>query len=180
MSAIVNAANEDMQHLGGVAKAIVDAAGNNGVVQRESAEWIRRHGRLKPGQMAAMTSAGNLPCKHVIHVVGPKKAADAHVLRSAVLSALRKAEENRCESVALPAISSGIFGFPLQLCAQILVQCGVEFASKRPRSVKRIVFCNIDTPTATAFKRALEAEKQGSGAQGSGGAATASCGCVIM
>ena len=127
-------------------------------------------GRVTTGLVAAITSAGKLPCKHVIHVTGPTKEVDAHLLQSAVLLALGRAEHMGCQSVALPAISSGIFGFPLPLCAKILVQCGYEFANKRPRFVKRIVFVNIDIKTATALKIALEDAKKSSG-----GAATSSC-----
>ena len=133
--------------------------------------YIHIHiGRVKTGLVAAVTSAGQLPCKHVIHVTGPTKEVDAPLLRRAVLLALEKAEEIRCDSIALPAISSGIFGFPLALCAEILVDCFYVFASNRPAFVKRIVFVNIDIETATAMKSALEAAKRSSW-----GAATTTC-----
>lgn len=154
-TAIVNAANERMIHGAGVARAIADAAGN-GIVDRESAEWIKENGLLETGRRAAITSAGKLPCKCVIHVTGPTHEVDAHLLRGAVLVALDKAEEAQCDSVALPAISSGIFGFPLALCARILVQCGIDFARAGPRFVRHISYCNIDIQTAQAFKKALE------------------------
>ena len=133
--------------------------------------YIHIHiGRVKTGLVAAVTSAGQLPCKHVIHVTGPTKEVHAPLLRRAVLLALEKAEEIRCDSIALPAISSGIFGFPLALCAEILVDCFYVFASNRPAFVKRIVFVNIDIETATAMKSALEAAKRSSW-----GAATTTC-----
>jgi len=208
VSAIVNPANEAMRHRGGVAKVIADKAGG-GIVQRESDEWISRHGPLTTGERVAVTSAGALPCTYVVHVAGPvhkaacnvsgctrvtwngmagqqccrsclssggarhgpecERVVQAHgsagavlerngnLLRSAVLLALGKAEEVQCTAIALPAISSGIFGFPLDRCAQILVECGREFAGRSPRFLRRIAFTNIDQQTAGAFRDALEA-----------------------
>ena len=155
MDVIVNAANEKMHHDAGVAKAIADAAGG-GVVQRESDEWITRHGLVVTGKVAAVTSAGALPCKCVVHVTGPKHERDQHLLRSAVRLALDKADELKCNSIALPAISSGIFGFPLRLCAKILIECGEEFARDGPKFVRRIAYTNIDMKTAGALHKALE------------------------
>ena len=71
--------------------------------------------------------------------------------------ALNKAEEVECDSIALPAISSGIFGFPLHLCAEILIECGKEFARTGPKFVRRIAYTNIDEKTASAFQKALGA-----------------------
>jgi hypothetical protein len=68
-AAIVNAADEAMQHGGGVAGAIVAAGGKE--IQVESDEWVAKHGRVLTGSGCAVTGAGSLPCKHVIHVVGP-------------------------------------------------------------------------------------------------------------
>jgi hypothetical protein len=68
-AAIVNAADEAMQHGGGVAGAIVAAGGKE--IQIESDEWVAKHGRVLTGSGCAVTGAGSLPCKHVIHVVGP-------------------------------------------------------------------------------------------------------------
>ena len=123
-------------------------------MQKESDEWIQKYGLVHTGLVAAVTSAGNLPCHYVIHVVGPTNQ-DAHLLGSAAMVALRKADELQCKSVALPAISSGIFGFPLPQCAQILVTCGIEFARQRPRFLRRIAFTNIDLPTVTAMADAF-------------------------
>ena len=173
VDAIVNAANERMMHGAGVARAIADAAGG-GIVDRESAEWIRSNGLLVTGRVAAITSAGALPCKWVVHVTGPTQERDAPLLRSAVMAALNKAEEANCESIALPAISSGIFGFPLPLCAKILVECGMEFARGGPRFVRRIAYTNIDIKTATALQKALEDYRPDEpGAAGAAGAGVA-------
>jgi O-acetyl-ADP-ribose deacetylase (regulator of RNase III) len=170
VDAIVNAANERMSHGAGVAKAISRGSGqfdsdDDSIVDRESADWIHDHKRLETGRMAAITSAGNLPCKWVVHVAGPifpvgtedrdRKREARDLLRGAVMAALHKADEHECSSVALPAISSGIFGFPLKLCARILVESSVEFASQA-RFLKRISFTNIDEKTTNAMAEAFE------------------------
>lgn len=94
---------------------------------------------------------------YVIHVAGPKgrNPKRKEMLRGAVLLALRQAEELQCKSVALPAISSGIFGYPLDECTQVIAQSGVEFAKTNPLYLREIVFVNIDAKTASAMTGAL-------------------------
>ena len=89
---------------------------NARVVQDQSLQYIQKNGPLSVGQ-ACYTSAGNLRCKYVIHTVGPiyketYELSSEKVLAKAFLSALRVGKELKIKSVALPAISSGIFGFP--------------------------------------------------------------------
>ena len=102
-------------------------------------------------------------CESVVQAHGSAGAVlerNGSLLRSAVLLALGKAEELQCTSIALPAISSGIGGFPLDRCAQILVECGREFAGRYPRFLRRIAFTNIDQQTAGAFRDALKASEE--------------------
>ena len=97
--AIVNPANEAMRHRGGVAKVIADKAGG-GIVQRESDEWISRHGPLTTGERVAVTRAGALPCTYVVHVAGPvHKAATARSEPSAQRSILVPQPRYVCRSV---------------------------------------------------------------------------------
>lgn len=150
VDAIVNAANEYLAHGGGVAGAISRRGGP--VIQTESDRWVREHGPVPTGGVA-VTSAGNLPCKLVIHAVGPVWRGGTHgedeLLRSAVWSSLLAAHDRRLASIALPAISSGIFGFPKPRCAAILVQSALAFCLAHPDSaVREIRFTNIDRPTA--------------------------------
>ncbi|XP_068102386.1 protein mono-ADP-ribosyltransferase PARP14-like [Hyperolius riggenbachi] len=117
---IVNAANEDLQHIGGLAKAIQDAAGQK--LKDESDRIIRRDGRLSTGD-AVITGAGNLPCKQVIHTVGPRWDSTSasrceRLLRKAITSSLQLASERGLRSIAIPAVSSGVFGFPLKPCIE--------------------------------------------------------------
>ncbi|MDJ0925926.1 MAG: glutamate racemase, partial [Acidimicrobiia bacterium] len=113
VDAIVNAANNRLQHGGGVAAAIVRAGGR--VVQEESNAWIQRNGVLPPDG-AAVTTAGSMPARHVIHVAGPIHREDQDnegLLRSAVKAALDAAADVGARSVAFPAISAGIYGYPV-------------------------------------------------------------------
>jgi O-acetyl-ADP-ribose deacetylase len=155
--AIVNAANSFLEHGGGVAGAIVRQGGP--VIQAESDEWISRNGKLAVGQVA-VTGAGSLPCRYVIHAVGPVwhggNANEDELLRSAVQNSLRKAAEMNFTSIALPAISSGIFGFPKPRCAQIMLETTIIFLGVNPQSSLRLVrFTNIDLETVTIFENML-------------------------
>ncbi|XP_068103540.1 protein mono-ADP-ribosyltransferase PARP14-like [Hyperolius riggenbachi] len=126
---IVNAANEDLQHAGGLARAIQDAAGQ--ILKDESDRIIRRDGRLSPGD-AVITGAGNLPCKQVIHTVGPQWDSTSasrceRLLRKAITSSLQLASERGHRSIAIPAVSSGVFGFPLKPCIENITEAIQEY-----------------------------------------------------
>ncbi|XP_036450536.1 protein mono-ADP-ribosyltransferase PARP14-like [Colossoma macropomum] len=124
VDAVVNAANEDLKHIGGVALALLKAAGPS--LQEWSDTYVVAHGRVPPGK-AVTTGAGRLPCKCVVHAVGPHythsdKLIAVKQLRQAVRESLNQAESNKCSSIAVPAISSGIFGFPLELCTETIAK----------------------------------------------------------
>ena len=144
--AIVNAANSHLQHGGGVAGAIVRKGGS--IIQEES----NRIGYVPVGS-AAITSAGNLKANYVIHTVGPVwgEGDEEKKLASAVKSALKLAEEKGISSVAMPAISSGIFGFPKERAAEIIFNTAIEFL-KNAKNVKEVHFCNIDEFTSRLFE----------------------------
>ncbi len=117
VDAIVNAANSYLQHGGGVAGAIVRKGGQ--VIQEESNKI-----GFTPVGTAAITGAGKLPAKFVIHAVGPRmgEGDEDSKLKNAVLSSLLLASEKGLKSISIPAVSSGIFGFPKDRCAAILVK----------------------------------------------------------
>lgn len=124
VDAVVNAANEQLQHIGGLALTLLQAAGPE--LQKISDNHISANGPLCTGDAVA-TAAGRLPCKYVIHAVGPRfsehrREEAVALLQRAVTQSLAQAEQLRCSSVAMPAISSGMFGFPLQLCADTIAQ----------------------------------------------------------
>jgi O-acetyl-ADP-ribose deacetylase (regulator of RNase III) len=149
--AIVNAANEWLQHGGGVAGAIRRQGGE--VIQQESDAWVRQHGPVHTGS-AAITAAGKLAAKYVIHAVGPVWGSgyDEQKLASAVRSALTLADEHQVKSISIPGISSGIFGGPKDICARVIVQTTLEYLQQHPTtSLQEVRFCNIDALTATTF-----------------------------
>ncbi len=158
VEAIVNAANEHLAHGGGLAGAIVRRGGRE--IQEESNTWLKQHG-LAGHDKPALTGAGRLPCKAIIHAVGPvwrggKQDEDAK-LRLAYTSALKLAHEQGFGSVAFPSISTGIFGFPVARGAAIALQAVRDFCTAQPASpLREIRFTLIDTPTVEIFRRAFD------------------------
>jgi len=152
VDAVVNAANEALQLGAGVAGAIRRAGGDT--IQEE----CDRIGTCAIGQ-AVVTGAGNLPARWVVHAVGPVwrggESGEEMLLASAVRAALKRADEIGAKSVALPAISTGVFGFPLQRAADLSIAAARSFAGEA-RSVERIIFCLFDERSLTAFERAFE------------------------
>lgn len=121
VDAIVNAANENLAHAGGIAASIVHKGGQS--IQQESYEWVRQHGRVSHEQ-PAYTKAGSLPARYVIHAVGPVwgKGDEDHKLAQAITGSLECAEALGLRSIAFPAISCGIFGFPKERAARIFFE----------------------------------------------------------
>ncbi|MGC2064505.1 MAG: macro domain-containing protein [Thermodesulfovibrionales bacterium] len=150
--AIVNAANTYLQHGGGVAGAIVRKGGQ--VIQDES-DIIG----FTPVGHATITSAGRLPAKFVIHAVGPRmgEGDEDNKLRNAVVNSLLLASQKGLQSISIPAISSGIFGFPKDRCAKILVGESVAFLREQTgSSLQLIEFCIYDDLTLGYFKGEFE------------------------
>jgi O-acetyl-ADP-ribose deacetylase (regulator of RNase III) len=147
VDAIVNAANRHLAHGAGLAGAIVRKGGD--VIQKES-------DRLAPVEVGgvAITGAGALPARFVIHAVGPRwgEGDEEAKLRRAGLSSLGLARERGLQSIALPAISAGIFGFPVDRCARVLVQAAVEFCGEHPADPPRTIrFTLMDERALAAF-----------------------------
>ncbi len=152
VDAIVNAANEYLAHGGGVAGAIVRRGGPG--IQAESDRWVQTHGPVQTGT-AAITGAGSLPARKVIHAVGPVwrgRGDEPELLASAVRSALALAAGHGLARVSLPAISSGIFGFPKPLCAEVMWTTVLDYLAAHPEgSVREVNFCNLDRHTVEIF-----------------------------
>lgn len=149
---IVNAANSYLRHGGGVAGAIVRKGGR--IIQEES----DRIGFVPVGS-ACITSGGRLDCKYVIHALGPRmgEGNEDSKLQSAVSSVLRLVSEKNCKSVSIPAISSGIFGFPKDRCAKILVSEAVRFVElNQDTSVDLVEFCVFDDETYSYFEKEFD------------------------
>lgn len=145
VDAVVNAANEDLMHTGGVALALLQAAGPD--LQRCCNMYVQRNGPLRVGE-AIITEAGHLPCKYVVHAVGPRynsldKPAVVKRLRSAVRESLKQASRKHCLSIAIPVISSGIFGCPLELCTETIAIEVREFVLDQDPSGPRSTLTEI-------------------------------------
>ncbi len=148
--AIVNAANEHLAHGGGVAWAIVRRGGE--VIQRESEEWIRKHGTVSHAR-PAWTSGGNLPAKYVIHAVGPVwgDGDEDNKLSAAINGSLEVADELKCASISIPAISTGIFGFPKERAAKIMFSAIENYFSQHESGIKSVRLVLFDEATINAF-----------------------------
>jgi O-acetyl-ADP-ribose deacetylase (regulator of RNase III) len=158
VDAIVNAANERLAHGGGVAGAIARRGGPE--IQQESDAWVREHGRVPTGS-AAITGAGRLPVRYVIHAVGPiwGSGDEDDKLAAAVRSALDLAAERGVDSVSLPAISAGIFGFPKERCARIILEAIGAFLREHPgENPPRVRVCLYVAEMAAVFVQ--EARRQ--------------------
>ncbi|XP_052530572.1 protein mono-ADP-ribosyltransferase PARP14-like isoform X4 [Tympanuchus pallidicinctus] len=157
---VVNASNEDLKHIGGLAGALLQAAGPE--LQAECDEVVRKNGRLQAG-CAVITGAGKLPCKQVIHAVGPRwKEQDAgkcmHLLKKTIKMSLQLAETYNHHSIAFPSVSGGIFGFPLHKCVNAIVSAIKktleEFNGKS--NLKEIHLVDIIEDNVQAFIKALK------------------------
>jgi O-acetyl-ADP-ribose deacetylase len=155
--AIVNAANNRLQHGGGVAGMISRRGGPQ--IQIESDAWVRQHGPVTHAR-PAYTSAGSLPCRYIIHAVGPVwgEGDEDSKLRAAVRGSLELADQLKLSSLAMPAISTGIFGFPKELAARISYEAIETYFKQQPagsslRVVRIILF---DPEAVDAFTSEFE------------------------
>lgn len=148
--AIVNAANEYLQHGAGVAGAILRRGGQ--IIQQESDEWIREHGPISHAR-PAWTSGGLLPAKYVIHALGPVwgDGDEDAKLASAIHGSLQVADELKLSSISLPAISTGIFGFPKDRAAGVIFSAIEKYFSHHESGIKLVRLILFDDTTIRAF-----------------------------
>ena len=151
VDAIVNAANSHLKHGGGVAGAIVRKGGR--IIQEES----DKIGYCPVGK-AVYTSAGKLKAKYVIHAVGPRwgEGDEENKLRSAVRSALEVATQLGLKSVALPAISTGIFGYPKEEGTKVILDEVLKFLKERETTLEEVRLTNIDEETSNLFLKHIK------------------------
>ena len=151
VDAIVNAANNTLLGGGGVDGAIHRAAGP-GLL-----EECRTLGGCPTGQ-ARITSAYNLPCKFIIHTVGPVwrggKYREKELLEDAYRNTLWIAENRKIRSIAFPNISTGIYGFPKDLAAGIAISTSCEFLTAS-KNIERLIFCVFDQENEEIYRRRL-------------------------
>ncbi|KAL6072911.1 ADP-D-ribose binding [Balamuthia mandrillaris] len=173
---LVNAANKHLDHASGLAGAIIKNGGE--IIQIESDIYVSEHGTVPEGDIA-VTGAGELKAQKVIHAVGPMwHGGDENeelLLRQTVWKSLKKTEELGLSSISIPAISSGIFRFPKELCAEILFATALDFYKSTPSSsVKEIRFTNFDKTTVEYFQKEFDRRFASSSSSSSSSSSTSS------
>ena len=157
---IVNAANSNLRHLGGVARDLNEAS--EGVLQVLSDDYVQAKGAVPTGEVAVTAAGGHLKCKYVFHAVGPKASehsrADCEkLLKDVCCKALQAAEKLSIATIAFPAISSGIFGVGVEIISRMLVKTLSEYSYSPETSLRevRIVILHDDIlePFQTYFRR---------------------------
>ncbi|MDX1657786.1 MAG: macro domain-containing protein [Nitriliruptorales bacterium] len=155
VEAVVNAANKQLQHGGGLAGALASAGGPS--IQEEADRWIEEHGPLEDGE-AAVTGAGELPARLVIHTAGPvyDEGSDENEprLREAVSAALREGRAAEATSIALPAVSAGIYGYPAEEATAIIADEVVRWV-RDDGGFALIRLVGLDADTAELFAAGL-------------------------
>jgi O-acetyl-ADP-ribose deacetylase len=164
VDAVVNAANSSLLGGGGVDGAIHRAAGP------ELLEECRLLGGCKTGQ-AKITKGYRLPARHVIHTVGPVWRGGSHgepeLLASCYRNSLALAVENGCRTLALPAISCGIFGYPVEQASRIAVEETTRFLKDEP-SIEKVYFVCFSRDIVEAYRQALRPAAEGGGLKAAG------------
>ena len=122
-------------------------------IQEESNLWIKTRGPIPVGGVA-ITSAGNLPARYVIHAVGPRKGEgkESKKLTRATVNALKMADSRFFQTIAFPAISTGIFGFPMDKCAKIMLTAVKSYVGGNT-GLKKIIFCLYDETALSIFQK---------------------------
>lgn len=155
VTAIVNAANPELNHGGGVALAIAKAGGES--IDIDSRAWVADNGPLVPG-VAALTSAGAMPSEYVIHVAGPVHTPgqdNEELLATAVIGALAAATELEAATVAMPALSAGIYGYPPDEATVVIVEAAAAFLSEEPTSLRGVRLVGFDDAMTSRFVAAI-------------------------
>jgi O-acetyl-ADP-ribose deacetylase (regulator of RNase III) len=150
VEAVVNAANKQLQLGGGVAGAIRVHGGPS--IQAE----CDRLAPIEVGQ-AVITGGGNLKAKFVIHAVGPVygEGDEEAKLTRATVSCFQIAQDRKLRSLGIPAISTGIYGFPLRKCSQIMLQATRDFLRENRYPLK-VVFCLYGEEAYSVFRKTLD------------------------
>ena len=155
---IVNAANDRLAHASGIAGDISRKGGPT--IEEESRKYIERKGSLSDGDAVLFPKAGNLPYKAIVHAVGPRWSSygsnkkETALLKRAVRKSLEKSKHY--SSIAIPAISSGIFGFPVDVCANAILEAIIEFSDAESDAILDEINIVIFQNNVNEFLKAAE------------------------
>ncbi|XP_029931740.1 uncharacterized protein LOC115376352 [Myripristis murdjan] len=159
--ALVNAANEDLDHVGGVAAALSHAGGPQ--VQEESSALVKQVGKIPTGD-AVVTTGGNLNCYKLLHAVGPVQGRaggrERELLEKAVCSALNLAEMMEFQSIAIPCISSGTYGVPIRVCTEAIVAAVKRFG-RQGQGLNKVILIDNRGEVVGAMQEACNRLLQG-------------------
>ncbi|MDY6987866.1 MAG: AAA family ATPase [Thermodesulfobacteriota bacterium] len=149
--AIVNAANAQL----------ILGAGVAGAIKAKGGDKIQEECHVIGGTFvggAVITTGGDLKARHVIHAVGPRmgEGEEDEKLKNATLNSLKVADENNLASISFPAISTGIFGFPKDRCAEIMLGTVIDYLEKGETGLQRVVFCLHGASSFEIFSEALK------------------------
>lgn len=155
VDAIVNAANQHLAGGGGVDGAIHRRGG-----PEIMADTRRRYPNGCPTGSAVIASAGKLGAKCVVHAVGPRWSDGLHgepdLLRAAYRKSLEVADQHDCRSIALPALSTGAYGYPMEAASKVALSAAIEFLKMKPDMLKQVKFVLFDEGAYQVFARTLE------------------------
>ncbi|XP_034020346.1 protein mono-ADP-ribosyltransferase PARP14-like isoform X2 [Thalassophryne amazonica] len=160
--ALVNAANEDLDNCGGVASALSHAGGPE--VQKECSALVKQIGKIPTGDVV-VTTGGNLNCKKLLHAVGPRKGKvggrETVLLERVVRSALKLADDMEFKSIAMPCISSGVFGVPVRVCSDAIVTAIKQFGSQGGLSLNTVILIDNKAEVVRSMQEACDRILQG-------------------
>ncbi|XP_071133739.1 protein mono-ADP-ribosyltransferase PARP14-like [Mytilus edulis] len=150
---IVNAANEDLDHRGGLAKVIVNKGGKD--IQRECTKHVKQKGKLSEGEVYC-SKAGKLKCKMIAHAFGPVwkngRSNEEDHLRDCVMESMGETDNRSMSSIAIPAISTGIFGYPTDKATKVIVEAVQDYFKQNSNSkIKKVYLCDINEGTIKLF-----------------------------
>ena len=162
---LVNAANKELKHNGGVAKAFLEKGGF--IIQEASDKHLRKHHKLNDGNVWLTEDIGALPCKALIHAIGPKftKGAkfddDKRQLHKAYYSAMKEANLKGYHSIAFPAISAGVYECPYEVTAEKWIEAVTSFSkSGQAQALNEIYFIATDEETAKLVTAVIKSKSE--------------------
>ncbi|VDI41166.1 poly [ADP-ribose] polymerase 10/14/15 [Mytilus galloprovincialis] len=150
---IVNAANEDLDHRGGLAKVIVNKGGKD--IQTECTKHVKQKGKLSEGEVYC-SKAGKLKCKMIAHAFGPVwkngRSNEEDHLRDCVMKSMGETDNRSMSSIAIPAISTGIFGYPTDKATKVIVEAVQDYFKQNSNcKIKKVYLCDINEGTIKLF-----------------------------